>query len=82
MQRAFSVMAEGRPGPVVVDLPMNVQAEAADVELSAPESRRPAGRPREMRLFQAGGGGSCRARDTGRGQIHVGFGPSLHELVR
>ena len=44
MQRAFNVMIEGRPGPVVVDLPMNVQADAINVDLSAPETRRPSGR--------------------------------------
>jgi acetolactate synthase I/II/III large subunit len=44
MQRAFNVMLEGRPGPVVVDLPMNVQADAVDVALTAPRERRPGGR--------------------------------------
>jgi acetolactate synthase-1/2/3 large subunit len=44
MHRAFSIMEEGRPGPVVVDLPMNVQADALNVELSSPAARRPAGR--------------------------------------
>ena len=35
MQDAFRVMREGRPGPVFISLPMDVQAEAADV----PEAR-------------------------------------------
>jgi acetolactate synthase-1/2/3 large subunit len=33
MQRAFSVMLTGRRGPVLVDLPMDVQADSADVKL-------------------------------------------------
>jgi len=40
MARAFNQMLSGRPGPVVVGLPMSVQAEAADVELPALEARR------------------------------------------
>jgi acetolactate synthase-1/2/3 large subunit len=34
MNRAFSEMLTGRRGPVVVSLPMDVQAEAAEVELT------------------------------------------------
>ncbi|MHB2017867.1 MAG: thiamine pyrophosphate-binding protein [Candidatus Xenobia bacterium] len=33
MQRAFSEMLSGRPGPVLVDVPMDVQAEAAEVDM-------------------------------------------------
>jgi acetolactate synthase I/II/III large subunit len=46
MQRAFAEMLSGRPGPVLVDLPMDVQANAADVALPEPCERRPGGRPR------------------------------------
>jgi acetolactate synthase-1/2/3 large subunit len=46
MQRAFAEMLSGRPGPVLVDLPMDVQANAADVTLPDPGERRSAGRPR------------------------------------
>jgi acetolactate synthase-1/2/3 large subunit len=42
---AFNVMLAGRPGPAYIDLPMDVQAEEAEVDgLPAPVTRRPAGR--------------------------------------
>lgn len=34
MRRAFMTMLSGRKGPVLIDLPMDVQAEAADVKLT------------------------------------------------
>ena len=37
MQRAFSEMMTGRRGPVLIDLPMDVQAEDADVTIPNPE---------------------------------------------
>lgn len=37
MQRAFQEMMSGRRGPVLVDLPMDVQAESADVTIPNPE---------------------------------------------
>ncbi|MFZ5916330.1 MAG: thiamine pyrophosphate-binding protein [Chloroflexota bacterium] len=43
LQRAFAEMLTGRRGPVVVDLPMDVQCDAADVTLSDPPGYRPAG---------------------------------------
>lgn len=36
MQRAFNYMLTGRPGPVLIDLPMDVQSAAAEVEISEP----------------------------------------------
>ncbi|MGH2391419.1 MAG: thiamine pyrophosphate-binding protein [Chloroflexota bacterium] len=42
---AFNVMLEGRRGPVHLDLPMDLQAEFADVELPDPVTRRPRGHP-------------------------------------
>src|SRR5207237_2287306 len=43
---AFNVMLEGRRGPEHIDLPMDVQAEDAEIgELPDPVTRRPAGRP-------------------------------------
>jgi len=43
---AYNVMLEGRRGPAYIDLPMDVQAEEADIaSLPDPVSRRPAGRP-------------------------------------
>jgi acetolactate synthase I/II/III large subunit len=39
MQRAFAEMLGGRRGPVLVDLPMDVQADSADVEIPDPAKR-------------------------------------------
>ncbi len=45
MQRAFSAMLTGRPGPVHIDLPMDVQAAGVEVEPAEPRTRRPVGLP-------------------------------------
>jgi acetolactate synthase-1/2/3 large subunit len=44
MQRAFSQMLSGRRGPVLIDLPMDVQADSADVKIPAPHERKSATR--------------------------------------
>ncbi|MFX0104562.1 MAG: thiamine pyrophosphate-binding protein [Candidatus Hodarchaeota archaeon] len=44
MQRAFNQMLTGRRGPVVLDLPMDIQAAAAEVEIPEPSERRAVGR--------------------------------------
>lgn len=44
LHRAFSAMLTGRPGPVHIEVPMDVQAEAADVQLHDLERRIPFGR--------------------------------------
>jgi len=46
MHRAFNTMLSGRPGPVHLDLPMDVQAEAAEVEIPDFDRRVPAARLR------------------------------------
>ena len=46
MHRAFNAMLSGRPGPVHLDLPMDVQAEAADVDIPDFDRRVPTARPR------------------------------------
>jgi acetolactate synthase-1/2/3 large subunit len=46
LHRAWNAMTTGRPGPVLLDVPMDVQAEAAEVTLSDPETREARGRPR------------------------------------
>jgi acetolactate synthase-1/2/3 large subunit len=46
MQRAWSAMTTGRPGPVHLDLPMDVQADDADVVVHGPEHFVSGGRPR------------------------------------
>ncbi len=44
LERAFAEMLTGRRGPVVVDLPMNVQCDSTDVDLRPPAAYRPGGR--------------------------------------
>ncbi len=44
MQRAFNQMMTGRRGPVVIDLPIDVQAEAIETEIPEPLERRSTGR--------------------------------------
>ncbi len=44
MQRAFNQMMTGRMGPTVIDLPMDVQADALDVEIPDPLERRASGK--------------------------------------
>ena len=44
MQRAFNQMMTGRRGPVHIDLPMDVQAEAIGVEIPEPLERRATGK--------------------------------------
>lgn len=46
MQRAFSSMLTGRPGPVHLEIPMDVQAEAADVHIHDLAARLPIGTAR------------------------------------
>jgi len=46
LQRAWNAMVSGRPGPILLDLPMDVQAEAADVVLPDPVHREARGRVR------------------------------------
>ncbi|NHN47870.1 thiamine pyrophosphate-binding protein [Halostella sp. JP-L12] len=45
LRRAFQMALEGRPGPVHVDVPMDVQGNAADVELPDPTTSRSHSRP-------------------------------------
>ena len=46
LHRAWNAMTSGRPGPILMDVPMDVQAAAADVRLPHPEEREARGRPR------------------------------------
>jgi len=45
LRRAFQIALSGRPGPVHIDVPMDVQGAAADVELPEPTQHRPHSRP-------------------------------------
>ena len=44
MQQAFNQMLTGRPGPVHLAMPMDVQADSVDVEIPEPDERKPLGR--------------------------------------
>jgi len=44
MQRAFNQMMTGRRGPVAIDIPMDVQSNAIDVEIPEPQQRRVTGK--------------------------------------
>jgi acetolactate synthase-1/2/3 large subunit len=46
VHRAFNQMMSGRRGPVLLDLPMDVQADAAQLAIPEPTQREPQGRPR------------------------------------
>lgn len=46
LHRAWNAMVSGRPGPVLLDIPMDVQAEAAEVVLPDPVAREARGRIR------------------------------------
>ena len=46
LHRAWNAMTSGRPGPVLLDVPMDVQAEAAEITLPDPDARRARGRVR------------------------------------
>ena len=46
LHRAWNQMVSGRPGPVLLDLPMDVQAESAEVVIPDPEEREARGRVR------------------------------------
>jgi acetolactate synthase-1/2/3 large subunit len=46
VHRAFNQMLSGRPGPVLIDMPMDIQADDADVTIPEPASHEPQGRPR------------------------------------
>lgn len=45
LRRAFQIAVTGRPGPVHVDVPMDVQGAVADVEIPDPKSSRTHSRP-------------------------------------
>ena len=46
LHRAWNQMRSGRPGPVLLDIPMDVQAEMADVRVPEADAREARGRPR------------------------------------
>jgi len=46
LHRAWNAMTTGRPGPILMDVPMDVQAATAEVTLPDPAQREARGRPR------------------------------------
>ena len=77
LHRAWNAMVSGRPGPILLDLPMDVQAEAADVRIPDPESREARGRVRPAAddVERA----AAVLRDAGRPVIVAGGGAILAE---
>ena len=49
LHRAWNAMRSGRPGPILLDVPMDIQAEAAEVTLPDPTEREARGRTRPDR---------------------------------
>jgi len=89
LQRAFAEMLTGRRGPVVVDLPMDVQCDSTDVDESlrlGPASYRPTGPvlPDPDLVVQAGGlldGAERPVIVTGGGVIAAGAWDELRALA-
>jgi acetolactate synthase-1/2/3 large subunit len=46
MHRAWNAMTTGRPGPVHMEIPLDVQVETTDIEIAELEKRLPIGKPR------------------------------------
>lgn len=46
LHRAWNAMTSGRPGPVLMDVAMDVQAASAEVRIPEPDAREARGRPR------------------------------------
>jgi acetolactate synthase-1/2/3 large subunit len=86
LHRAFSAMLTGRRGPALIDLPMDLQAESADVEIPHPHARRPSLRARpDGALLERAGGLLAEARRpvivAGGGAHTSGAGPELIALA-
>jgi acetolactate synthase I/II/III large subunit len=46
LHRAWNAMTTGRPGPILMDVPMDIQAASAEVTIPDPATREARGRPR------------------------------------
>lgn len=46
LHRAWNAMTSGRPGPILMDVPMDVQAASAEVRIPEADAREARGRPR------------------------------------
>jgi acetolactate synthase I/II/III large subunit len=77
LHRAFSAMLTGRPGPVHIEVPMDLQAAAADVSLHDLEQRLPTGRVHpDPRAIEAA---AALLADAKRPVIAVGGGVIIAE---
>jgi acetolactate synthase-1/2/3 large subunit len=86
MHRAFNTMLTGRPGPVHIEVPMDVQAQDAEVELQDLEARLPSGRlhpdPDAVEAAAALLAGAQRpVLAIGGGVITSGAAPEVRELA-
>jgi len=77
VHRAWNQMTTGRPGPVLLDLPMDVQAESAEVRVPVPEQREARGRVRPPSDFVERA--ALLLRDARRPVIVAGGGVILAE---
>ena len=88
VREAYHIARTGRPGPVLVDLPKDVQVKQIDVpceiDLNLPGYRpRSKGNPRQIRLAAEAINASQRpVLYVGGGVIASGGGPELRELSR
>lgn len=86
LHRCFNAMLTGRPGPVHLEIPMDVQAEAADVTLHDLARRLPAGRqhPDPAAIEQATtvlGDAQRPVIVAGGGAISADAGPQVLQLA-
>lgn len=86
LHRAFNQMLSGRRGPVLIDLPMDVQADSADVELPDPRQRRPLNNPGAHpqdaeRAAELLAGAKRPVILAGGGAVTAGAGTEIRELA-
>jgi acetolactate synthase-1/2/3 large subunit len=93
LERAFALATEGRPGPVLVDLPMDVQREQIPMPAPSARSERPAARvdlgdlfsdlaKAERPLLLAGGGVRAAGAQRGLVELAESLGvPVVHSLL-
>jgi acetolactate synthase-1/2/3 large subunit len=86
LHRAFNSMLTGRRGPVLIDLPMDIQAESADVEIPEPTSRRPlrgpGGHPQDIeRAAELLAGAQRPVMLVGGGAVTAGASQEVRKLA-
>ena len=86
LSRAFNTALTGRPGPVHLQMAMDVQAEAIDTAIHVPATRRPAGRTKpDPDQVEAAAELLCSARRpvilAGGGCIQAAAAAELRELA-